>query len=400
MKFVKELIKYNTAKEIVFKKWDEFLKNKFKEEDLLNSLGKVSFEDVYSPADLPMFNKAAMDGYAVRAEDTFGASENNVIILNLVEGDSIDENECVKISTGMKIPEGANAVVMKEYCNEEDDFVEIYSGVHPNENVARIGEDVKRGDLILKKGEVITAYHIAILSSLGIKKVKCYNLSVGIISTGDELIDLDDFNKIEDLEKEGRIINSNSFMLHSLIKETGLTPKIYKGVGDSKKKIKETLEKALEENDVVITTGGTSVGDRDYTIESIKELGEFIFHGVQIRPGKPIGFAKYGPDKKLIFVLSGYPVASAVQYELFVRNYFKPRKSIKLPLKRNLASTLGRTDIVRIKIVEEENKSCVEPLRITGSGVISSMTAADGYVIIDENVEGYEKGELVDVYLF
>ena len=393
-KMLKRLISYDKAKEMVFNEWSIFLMDKVKKTPLLEALDKVSYEDVKSPINLPMFDRAAMDGYAVRAEDTFGASTTNPLILNLVEGEEIEEDECIKVFTGSKIPKNANAVVMKEYCKEEDGFVEVYKGVHPYENVSRIGEDVKRGDTLLKKGETISPYHIAILSSVGIKEVKIYDINVGIIATGDELVDLEDVDCIEELKNKSKIINSNSLMLCALAKESGLNPKIYGKVEDDKDKIKSVVKKAITENDVVITTGGTSVGDRDYIIEVINELGSIIIHGVQTRPGKPFGFGKI--NNKLIFTLSGYPVASAVQFELFIRSYFKKRKKIKLPLKRNIASELGRTDIVRVRIKDFE----VEPLRITGSGVISSLTKADGYVIIPENVEGYEKGDYVEVYMF
>jgi len=193
--FLKDLMSYNNAKTIIFNSFDKFLKTKYREIDILNALNKISFEDVYAPTDLPMFNKSAMDGYAVIAEDTHGASESNPIILNLVDN-KIETGECMKLSTGMPLPEGADAVVMKEYCIEEDGFVEIRNGVHPNENVAKIGEDVKKGDLVLKKGETINSYHIALLLSLGIKNIKVYDLKIGLISTGDELVDLDDFNDI------------------------------------------------------------------------------------------------------------------------------------------------------------------------------------------------------------
>ena len=403
---LKNLISYNDAKNIVVNSFDELLKYKYTTVDILSSHNKISFEDVRAPLNLPMFNKSAMDGYAVIAEDTYGASENNPIILNLIDESpnnaEIGTDECIKVSTGMPIPKGANAVVMKEYCIEEDGFVEVRKGAHPYENVARIGEDVKKGELILKKGDVITPYHIALLSSLGIKNIKVYDLKIGLISTGDELVDLDDFNNIDELKNECKIVNSNSPMLYSLICETGLTPKIYKRARDDKDEIKNTILKALDENDIIITTGGTSVGDRDYTIEVIKEIGDVILHGVQIRPGKPFGFAKcnLNGEEKFIFILSGYPVASAVQFELFFRNYFRARKCIYLPLNRNIASTLGRTDIVRIKLINKDSKTYIEPLRITGSGVLSSMTKADGYVIINENIEGYEKGDVVKAYIF
>jgi molybdopterin molybdotransferase len=402
MKFVKELISRSDAKNKVFEKFEEMLDDKFENIEINKAFGKICFEDVHAPCNIPMFNRSAMDGYAVIAEDTFGASQTNPIILNLVKTDSINEEEIYRLSTGMKLPENSNAVVMKEYTKEYDSFVEIYTGVHPNENVSRIGEDVKTGDLIIKKGELITPYHVALISSLGIKKIKCYSLKIGVIATGDELLDIEDLESVEQLEKTAMIVNSNSMMVSDLVKETGLSPTAYRKVPDNREELEKAIKKALLENDIVITTGGTSVGDRDYTIEIIKKIGNIIFHGVQIRPGRPVGFAEAEIDgkKKLLFVLSGYPVASAVQFELLIANYFKPRKSVKLQINRNIASSLGRTDIVRVKLVESEGFTKIEPLRITGSGVLSSMTKADGYMMIKENIEGYEKDEFVEVYLF
>lgn len=396
MKLIRKLMPLKNAEKIVYMQLSRYLdeNKKVKEAYIIEALNKISAENVKAPIDLPYFNKAAMDGYAVIAEDTFGASETNPIILNLADGDEITYGEAKKIFTGEMLPKNADAVVMKEFCNEVDDFVEIYKGVHPNENVSKIGEDVKKGDIILKKGEVINPYHLNMLASLGIKKIKVYDLSFGIISTGDELISLDDINSIEeDINKlRGKIINSNSYMLYGLVKNLGFDAKIYDAVEDNKEKLKKAIKTALNENDILLITGGTSVSERDITIETVREMGDVIVHGVNIRPGKPFGFGII--NDKPIFMLSGYPVASAVQFELFIQRFFIERKKITLPLKRNIASELGRVDFVRVKVDRE-----VEPIRITGSGVISSLIKSDGYILIPENVEGYEKGELVDVYL-
>ncbi len=403
--FLKDLKNYQITVKKIFKIYDEIFPKHTKYIKTEDAYNKVSAENIYSPIDLPMFNKSAMDGYAVNAQDTYGASENNPIILNIVSGEKIDSDECIKVSTGMPIPNGANAVVMKEYVNEEDGFVEVFKSVHPNENISKIGEDVKEGDLILKKGETIGPYHIALLSSLGIKKVKVYNFKVGILSTGDELINLDDFNSLEELKSKKKIINSNTPMIKSLIKDVGIDENninTYNSVEDNKESIKKCILKMLEENDVVFTTGGTSVGDRDFTISVIKEIGDLIIHGVKIRPGKPFGFAKikYNGKDRVILILSGYPVAAAVQFELFFRNYFKKRKSVYLPLNRNVPSSLGRTDFVRVKFIEKGGISYIEPIRITGSGVLSSIKDADGYILIEDNVEGYEGNTFVKVYLY
>jgi molybdopterin molybdotransferase len=396
MKLIKKLMPLKNAEKIVYEQLSKYLNEneKVREVDIIEALNKISAEDIKAPIDLPYFNKAAMDGYAVIAEDTFGASETNPIILNLVDREEIFPGEAKKIFTGDKLPKNADAVVMKEFCNEFDDFVEIYRGVHPNENVSRIGEDVKKGDVILKRGEIISPYHLNMLASLGIKKIKVYDLSFGIITTGDELVSLDEIRDIkEDINKlEGKIINSNSYMLYGLVRNLGFNAKIYDVVRDDKEKLKEAIETALNENDALLITGGTSVSERDITVETVKEMGDVIVHGVNIRPGKPFGFGII--KDKPVFMLSGYPVASAVQFELFIQRFFIKRKKITLPLKRNIASELGRVDFVRVKVDKE-----VEPIRITGSGVISSLIKSDGYILIPENVEGYEKGELVDVYL-
>ena len=394
MKLIKKLIPLKDAEKVVFGYLSNYLIERIKKVGIIEALNKISAEDVKAPIDLPYFNRAAMDGYAVIAEDTFGASETNPIILNLVDRDEIFNGEAIKIFTGDELPRNANAVVMKEFCNEVDDFVEIYKGVHPNENVSRIGEDVKKGDVVLKKGEIINPYHLNMLASLGIREVKVYNLSFGIISTGDELVSLEEIRDIEkDINKlKGKIINSNSYMLYGLVKNLGFDAKIYGVVKDNREELKEAIKTALSENDILLITGGTSVSERDITIETVKELGKVIVHGVNIRPGKPFGFGIIG--NKPIFMLSGYPVASAVQFELFIQRFFVNRKKITMPLKRNIASELGRVDFVRVKIDRE-----VEPIRITGSGVISSLIKSDGYILIPENVEGYEKGEFVDVYL-
>ncbi|MCQ6254726.1 molybdopterin molybdotransferase MoeA [Methanocaldococcus sp.] len=397
MKLIKKLMPLNNAEKIVFNNLSEYIEKnkKIKKANLIESLNRVLCEDIISPIDLPYFNRAAMDGYAVIAEDTFGASETNPIILNLVNNDEIFSGEAKKIFTGEKLPKNADAVVMKEFCNEVKDFVEIYKSVHPNENVSKVGEDVKKGEIVLKKGTLINPYHLNLLSSLGIKKVNVYDLKFGIIPTGDELVSLEEIENIEeDIKKlNGKVINSNVYMLYGLVKNLGFNGKIYDIVEDNRDSLKNTIKLALKENDILLITGGTSVSERDITVETVKELGNILIHGVNIRPGKPFGLGVV--NKKLIFMLSGYPVASAVQFELFIQRFFTKRKKIIMPLKRNIASELGRVDFVRVKI-----DKYVDPIRITGSGVISSLTRSDGYILIPENVEGYEKGEFVEVYLF
>ncbi|WP_457612095.1 molybdopterin molybdotransferase MoeA [Methanocaldococcus sp.] len=383
---IKEVIPYSKAIEIVKKHFNP----KVREVHISKALNKVAAEDMRAIIDLPYFKASAMDGYAVRAEDVIGASETNPIILKLVDKDDIKSGEAKKVFTGSPLPKNSDAVVMKEFCREEKDLLEVYKTVYPGENVREIGEDVKKGDLIIKKGEKLSPFHISLLSSLGIKKIKIYSLRFGIINTGDELIELEDF-KVDNLDS--KIVNSNLYLLSGLIKDLGFNYKYYGIVKDDPKELKRKIKKAISEVDCLIITGGTSVGERDYSIKVAKELGELKIHGVNIRPGKPFGFSIV--DNKPIFLLSGYPVALTVQFELFIYRLITNRKTVKLALSRNISSELGRLDFLRVKVYDK-----VEPLRVGGSGIISSLTKSDGYILIPENVEGYEKDEEVEVYLW
>jgi molybdopterin molybdotransferase len=255
---------------------------------------------------------------------------------------------------------------------------------------------------------------------VGIQKIKCVYLKIGILSTGDELISIENYGKeannkndeikkidMEYIHKTGSIINSNSLMLKCLLKNCGFDAKTYPHVEDNPAKIKKCILEILSENDILMTTGGTSVGDRDYTFEEISKLGEILYHGIKLRPGRPVGFSKikHTDTIKYVYIFSGYPVAAAIQFELLFNKYFKPLHTLNLPLTRNFASSLGRTDIMRVKLIKKSDintnsKLFAEPLRISGSGVISSLSSADGYAIIDENIEGYEKGDIITIYLF
>ncbi|WP_456418828.1 molybdopterin molybdotransferase MoeA [Methanocaldococcus infernus] len=383
---IKSVISYKEALEIVKKHF----KPNISEVSLINSLNKICGEDIKALISLPYFKSSAMDGYAVRAEDVRGASETNPIILRLVDKEEIDEGEAKKVFTGSPLPENADSVVMKEFCREDNELVEVYKTVFKGENVREIGEDVKKGELILKKGDKIRGFHLALLSSLGVRKVKVYDLTFGIINTGDELIELEEFN-INKLNH--KIVNSNLFLLSGLINELGFNYKYYGIVKDDPEKLKDVIKKAIDEVDSLIITGGTSVGERDYSVKVAKELGTLLIHGVNIRPGKPFAFSLI--KNKPVFLLSGYPVALLTQFELFIYRLITKRKKVKLPLSRGVASELGRLDLLRVKVYDK-----VEPLRIGGSGIISSLIKSDGYLLIPENVEGYEKEEEVEVYLW
>lgn len=403
LKGFEKLTNVDEAREIVLNKVKELDSEKAKIEE---AVGRVLYRDIVATRDMPPFDRAAMDGYAVRAEDTFGASQTNPIYLRVigeasignVSEISVGEKEAVKIMTGTPMPRGANAVVMFEHVNELGDEIEVLKPVTPGKNVSLRGEDFKKGDTILKKGRVLKPQDIAVLASLGYREVEVYRRpKVGVISTGDELI-----NPGESL-KEGKIYDVNGYSLVVLSKMNGALAERIGIVRDNYDDIKNTIKNAVKRYDVVIVSGATSVGKRDYIPLIAKELGEILFHGVAMRPGEPTGCAVI--DGKILFMLPGYPVASIVAFENFVKPTIQKMQGyicddyprVKLKLKRKIAGSLGRRDFVRVRITKD---GMVEPIRVSGSGIITSLVKADGIVIVPENREGFEEGDEVEVRLF
>ncbi len=382
---------------------------KSEEVDLENALGRVLAQDVLSPIDLPPFDRAAMDGYAVRGEDTFGASQTNPIYFRIIGevttgeqfSGEVKEYEAVKITTGAPLPKGANAVVMLEFTSELNGEVEVFKPTPPGKNVSRRGEDVKKGDVVLNRGEKLSPREIALCAALGIKKLKVIKRPrVAILSTGDELLEPGEEHKPD------KIYDANSFSLYALCKEENAITNRIGILPDDYNKIKSKIE-SLMGYDVVLISGATSVGKKDLIPEIVAELGEIVFHGVAMRPGEPTGYGRIGSAH--VFMLPGFPVATIVAFETFVRPLLQklsgtspksPYPKIKAVLKRKIASELGRRDFVRVKVFKSEEGYIAEPLRTSGSGIISSLTRAQGFVIVPENTEGVEQGEEVEVNLF
>ena len=370
---------------------------------LEEAYNRVLAEDIKSLLDSPSFDKSAMDGYAVKAEDTFGSSEANPTYLKVVDrigaGDLsqiiLKRGEAVKIATGAPIPEGADSVVMEEYTYEKNDNLEVSKTLFPSENVAPFGEDFKQGDKLLKSGKLLRPQDIGLITSAGHNTVNVFKKpKIGVITTGNELV----LSKSE--IKGAKIINSNYYTLKALVESTLAVPELTHCVDDAEK-VKEQIEEFLGSCDAIITTGGTAISKGDVVVDVVNEMGEVLIHGAAIRPGKPFGFGVINGTP--IFMLSGYPVASMVQFDVFTRNYLLKMQNIskKFPLikktaSRKIASTLGRTDYVRAKTYGDH----VYPLKIEGSGVIRSMVESDCYILIEENVEGINEGEECDVLLY
>ncbi len=378
--------------------------------DLVNSLGYYSAEDIVARIDMPEFDRSAVDGYAVRSIDVQGASINNPVLLKIVgtmkPGDMPDKHvvgpgEAAEIHTGAPLPRGADAVVMYEDTMRVGDEVEVYSPVSPYANVSRKGEDFSKGSVIVPRGERIKAQHIGIIASNGIDRVRVYGrLSAAIISTGNELLEPGK------PYIEGKIYASTGYLVKAYLEETGLFKADYLGIyPDDYDAIREAIEYATWRYDIVLTTGGTSVSESDVVRDVVEDLGEWVFRGVAMRPGRPTSLALV--SNRPVLMLSGYPVATWTGLELILRRAMINKyglRGLERPvavavLRRSLPNRVGYTSLIRVRLIIGDNTIYAEPYMLKGSGILSSLSRSNGYVVIPGNIEGYPEGERIVVRL-
>lgn len=368
-----------------------------------DSQGRVLANGVKSYHNSPPFNKSAMDGYALIAEDTFGASNSVIkqfkIIDRIGAGDfsdkTVHKGEAIVIATGAPIPDGANAVLMKEFTQELGDDLEIHSQVTPGENISLCAEDISEGDEVLGANVLIRPQEMGLIASAGHAEIKVYKKPcVKLLITGNELVE-----PSSELDK-AKIINSNQYTIAALIRSAGAIVDV-SHAKDSFEEVKLAIEKATDDYDLIITTGGTAISKGDVVVDVVEDLGEVLFHGVAMRPGKPVGAGIINGTQ--IFMLSGQPVAAMAQFDVFARDYlFKiqgleyNQSIVKRESATKIPSSLGRTDFVRA--FADDNK--VHHILNRGSGIIRSMVEANSYIIINENQEGIEKGDMVDLIFF
>jgi len=353
--------------------------------------------DVKAPRDVPHYNRSAMDGYAVVAADTFGSSKDAGVILKLTDVDRIRSGQCKPVHTGSPVPEGADAVIMLEYVEAAGDGIEALAQVSPGQNVGPRGEDVKKGDVVFKKNRPLKPSDVGLLASMGLTKVTVYGKPrVLIVPTGEEIVPRGEE------PGPGQMNESNGVMNYLYVKRFGGIPSVHGIVPDKR----EALAAALKEGaayDLVVTTGGSSVGRRDLIVDVLSSMGEVLAHGVAIKPGKPVALGLIEADGKKtpIACLPGYPAACAVDSMVFVDpavkklGHFPPTqyRTQKALLTRKIYSEAGFRTYTRVSM---ENGRAT-PLRTKGSGVLSSISMADGYVVIPEDAEGREAGEEVEV---
>lgn len=367
------------------------------------ALGRILSEDVYADRDYPPFNRAAMDGFAVYSEwfnalDTKKMPNQGICLAGKEYLKPIDKSRALRIMTGAMLPESLDAVVKIEDSFADCDMVtfENLKSVKPFYNVAQKGEDAKKGEVVLRKGTLLNAQNIQLLSTLGVSKVKAVVLpKVAIITTGDEVVGL------EEIPQVFQIRNSNLWSLKMLLKQAGFPLVFEQHVLDSGSEIEASISSALGVCDVLLLTGGVSMGDADFVAQSLLNMGiEKIFHKVAIKPGKPIWFGRNEAENKVVFGLPGNPLSAYLDYSIFVKPF--------------LLNTQGNTfKAWHYSVLENEQKSAgidrflpfyfeegkVSTKAFNGSGDITSLVSTEGFVYLEKDKK-YSQGDLVKIFPF
>lgn len=365
--------------------------------NLENGNSRVLAHEIKVLVNVPPFNRSAMDGYAVISDDISQASTSKPKYLRVVDEISagtiskhvLKSGEAIRIATGAQMPTGSDTVIMEEDVESTDDEITIMSPVTFNKDVSLVGEDMKMDDVILSKGQILGPHHLAVIASAGYSEITVFKKpEVGIIITGNELTE-----PSMDL-KPGMIINSNKYALKGVVEDSMANVHITQ-CPDDIDQLTDHIKEAVLKYDAVITTGGTAISKGDLIVEVVDRLGDVLIHGVSIKPGKPFGFGII--DHTPIFMLSGYPVAVAVQYDIFVRSHImkmqninKKIKLIKTVVGSDLRSSKDKYNVIRANFKEDSN--VVYPLK-TKAGINKSILMSNCYIIAEEGIGKIRKGE-------
>jgi molybdopterin molybdotransferase len=374
---------------------------------------RIIAQDVLADVDLPGFSRSTMDGFAIRAASSFGASEANPAYLTVVgqigmgeiPGFDVATGQAARIATGGMLPAGADAVVMVEHTAEIDaKMIEVYRSVAPGQHVIEYDEDFKKGAMVLQAGRRIRPQETGLLAAFGQTQVSVFGRPVvGIISTGDEVVD------IEAVPQAGQVRDINSYTLASQVLEAGGQPIQMGLVKDDFEALGTACRKALSTCDMVLISGGSSVGMRDFTIDVLSALpgAQILVHGISISPGKPTILAHV--DGKAVWGLPGHVVSAMVVFATVVRPFLDhiggqaaPRRDyrgITARLTRSLASAQGRVDFVRVQLKEIDGTLWADPV-LGKSGLINTMVQADGLIEVGQHTEGLDQGAVVSVKPF
>ena len=393
------------AIEIIQDLFNEFYEVESEEIPVADSYGRVLFDDIESKIDFPPFDKALKDGFAVKSEDTFGANDENpntLAVIDFLEAGSttektVENGTAIEISTGVAMPKGSDAVVMVEYCDKGEDTVDILKSATQTLDVDKKGSDIKKGELIMKRGTILTPGRIGVLLSQGFTTVKVFKKpSVGVISTGNELVNQ------EDELTYGKVFDTNGNMIKNDIISCGGDGMFLGIIKDDYDAVKTKIQEALEKVDILICSGGTSAGLGDVIKHVLDELGEVYIHGISVQPGKPtiVGVV----DNKIIIGLPGNPVSALMIFNVFIApaitrlsgmDYKFADSSVKGVLQNRIHSPVGRMQYQLVKLDGDK----VQPI-FKDSGAIFSLSTADGYVKVLKSVELIDEGKEVEVFLF
>jgi putative molybdopterin biosynthesis protein len=407
----RELMTFDLAKKVIF---DKINPKPLGEEKipLLEAHSRILSEDIITKLNIPPFNRSTVDGYALKAEDTFGAEENNPTNLNITGEISVGvypkiqlrKGEAAEIVTGAPIPLGANAVVMVENTQKQKNRLLIYRAVTQDENVMKKGTDIKKGETVLKAGKILEASDIGVLAAIGLKYVKVLKIpNVAVISTGAEIMEPGK-NLVP-----GKIYDINAYSLSAAILNSGGKP-IYLGViPDDEVALEKALNQALLSSDIIITSGGVSVGPRDYTPKIVNSLGKpgVIISGIAVKPGKPTTVAVIGT--KPVFSLPGHPTSALLIFYLLVSPIIQriagrkliSGKTVQAILTSRLFSAKGRKTFVTVKLYRDKNQKLIaDPTRAGVSGAITTLSKADGFIEIPADQQFIDSNEEVMVTLF
>lgn len=375
-----------------------------------DAVGRICAQDITSEEAIPGFTRSTVDGYAVNAKDVFGASEAMPAMLHfageILMGESAPERLeagcCMYVPTGGMLPGTANCVVMVEYSNRLDaSTVLLETAAAPLENVIQAGEDIQSGELVMHKGQLLRPYEIGVLSSLGIEQINVFRRPiVGILSTGDEVI------ACNQTPEPGQVRDINSGLLKAAVQNSGAVAKIYGIIHDDYEQLKQMVDKALAECDIVLLSGGSSVGTRDQTHRVISSYsdGGVLVHGLAVKPGKPTIIGK--ANGKAIFGLPGHPLACSIIFTVLVKQYLDSLSCFpssdygtSAVFSTNYHKASGREEFLPVSLEMQDNRLIAIPV-FGKSGLITSFARAYGYITIDRNKEGLLEGEHVQVYRF
>lgn len=366
----------------------------------------ITAQNITSAENLPAFNRSTVDGYALAAEDIFGCSESSPGYLESVgeikmgESTTIElaKGECCWIPTGGMLPAGANAVIMVEYTEKLDEkTVLTFRPAGPLENVMQTGEDVTKGQIIVEKGQTVSPADIGLMASLGITSLEVIKpYKIGIISTGDEIVPID--QKVT----PGEIRDVNSHALYAAVKSCGANPSIYPLVSDQFIDLQQAVDKGLKENDIILMSGGSSVGIMDVTLDVLMTFpkAQMLFHGIAVKPGKPTLAVQIG--EKLVIGLPGHPVSALTVFYILAAPLLRHNSTLNSCegyLTLNIASQAGRDDFIPVAIDEQEGRNIIRPL-LGKSGLMSILSQSQGYIHIPYEQQGVKAGDKVKVTIY